>query len=313
MKKLTSLLILFFCTICFYFSATAQNAANPLSVNVSGDSVTFVVIGDFGQNSKSEKAVAEMVKSWKFDFIITTGDNNYPLGSKKTIQKNIGKYYGDYIYNPDAPEKMKCNGKAFQDKVNRFFPCPGNHDNYSTPMLQPYLDYFTLPGDEKNYDFSWGPVRFFSLNTGRSADIACCDAPESVWLKEGLAKSKEPFKFVVFHHPPFSPGSHGSAEKMQWPFASWGTDAVLCGHEHFYARIMDKQTPKMPYITCGSSGNNRLYGCDEHPLDSSKFDVKCDENHWGAMLVRASRSKVVMEYYTTQDPTHPTDVYVIQK
>src|ERR1700733_1367363 len=73
------------------------------AVNVKADSIIFAVIGDYGRDTKQEDSVAKMVKGWNPDFIITVGDNNYSTGSAATIKTNIGKYYGDYIYNPDAP------------------------------------------------------------------------------------------------------------------------------------------------------------------------------------------------------------------
>lgn len=288
-----------------------MNAQTPISVNVPADSITFAIIGDFGQDSKEEGEVAEMVKKWGVDFIITTGDNNYLLGQRKTIVKNIGKYYGDFIYNPDAPADLQCHGKAEKEKINRFFPCPGNHDNYSAGM-KPYLQYFTLPGDEKNYTFSWGPVQFYSINTGMSAKIGE-NSKEAKWLQDGLSKSNEPFKFVYFHHPPYSSGEHGNATKMQWPFGKWGVDAVLNGHEHFYERVEDKTSEKPIYITCGSSGNTHLYGCDVHPLDSARFKVKCDDQHYGAVKVRATAQMVVFEYYIATAPDRPIDTYIIRK
>ena len=38
----------------------------------------FAVIGDYGNDSADEARVARMVSGWDPDFIITTGDNNYP-------------------------------------------------------------------------------------------------------------------------------------------------------------------------------------------------------------------------------------------
>jgi tartrate-resistant acid phosphatase type 5 len=305
MKKTTLLLFL-------SIAARYAYAQTPLSVNVPADSITFAVIGDYGQNSEEEGQVAAMVKTWGVDFIITTGDNNYTWGKRSTLKKNITKYYGDFIYNPDAPADLQCHGKAAQDKVNRFFPSPGNHDNYSKGM-KPYLEYFTLPGDEKNYDFTWGPVEFFSMDTKKEADIDCCESPESKWLQGELAKSTAPFKFVYFHHPPYSPGEHGNATHMQWPYGKWGVDAVLCGHEHFYARIIDKTAEKPIYFICGSSGNTHLYGCNEHPLDSARFKVSCDHMHWGAMKVKATAHMVVFEYYIATEPERPIDTYIIRK
>ena len=62
-----------------------------------------------------------MVSRWDPDFIITTGDNNYPVGSADTIDANIGRYYERFIGNYRG---------AFGpgNHVNRFWPSPGNHD-----------------------------------------------------------------------------------------------------------------------------------------------------------------------------------------
>ena len=292
-------------------SSFAQSSS-PITVNVSADSITFAIVGDFGEHSKQEGQVADMIKSWPIDFIITMGDNNYFMGARRSLKKNIGNYYGDYIYNPDAPAGLICNGKAAHEKINRFFPAPGNHDHYSK-HTKPYLEYFTLPGDERNYSFVWGPIEFFSMDSKADGHVACCDSPESVWLKNGLTKSASPFKFVYFHHPPYSSGDHGSATQLQWPYSQWGANAVLTGHEHFYARIEDKSTPQLLYMISGNGGNTQLYNCNSHPLDSSRFTVKCDNRNFGAVKVKATKDMVVFEYYIVSDSSHPTDTYIMRK
>jgi hypothetical protein len=116
-------------------TATATRA--PAPTPTPPRSIRFAVIGDYGDAGQPEIDVANRVKSWNPDFIITTGDNNYPDGAANTIDANIGQYYREFIspytgsYGAGAP-------------TNRFFPLPGNHD-WNTPDLQPYLDYFTLP------------------------------------------------------------------------------------------------------------------------------------------------------------------------
>jgi tartrate-resistant acid phosphatase type 5 len=300
------------------FTAQSVLAGNPpkaagAPVNVQADSITFAVIGDYGRDSKQEDSVANMIKSWNPGFIITMGDNNYLTGSASTIKNNIGKYYGDYIYNPDAKPDWQCHGKAAQQKQNRFFPAPGNHDNYSIPPLKPYLDYFTLPGDEKNYDFTWGPVHFYSLNTGKSAKNKSENLKQSAWLHEALQKDTKTFKIVYFHHPPFSAGHHGSSKDMRWPYKEWGVDAVLTGHEHFYAHATVKGSSQPLYLICGNSGSNEHYPCNEHPLDKDKYDWLCDNVHFGAIKVTVTAHKAVFEYYAVEEPNAPLDVNVIRK
>jgi len=108
--------------------------------------VHFAMIGDFGLSSQPELDVANMVKSWNPDFIVTDGDNNYETGQASTIDLNIGQYYHDYIFNYHGTYGA---GSATQ----RFWPALGNHDwgnKIPNPNgANPYLAYFTLPGNER--------------------------------------------------------------------------------------------------------------------------------------------------------------------
>lgn len=306
-----------FALLALLFSSCAKlpidPSLNPLKVYKPGETVSFAVIGDYGKDTEGERKVAAMVDSWKPEFIITTGDNNYTFGAAGTIKANIGNHYCNYIYNPDAPTTQQCAGQAATDQVNRFFPSPGNHDHYSAPAMQPYLDYFTLPGDERNYDFVWGPVHLYSINSGASGKVNYPDSPEAKWFTQVVTNSNEPFKFAYFHHPPFSASNHGNNDKMQWPFSSMGINAVMCGHDHVYERINDKTDSSVVYMVVGNSGTDNFYGCNDHPLDAGRFDVTCRQNEYGAMRVRATKTKCIFEYFTVNDPTHPMDTYIIYK
>ncbi|HLP51440.1 MAG TPA: metallophosphoesterase [Chitinophagales bacterium] len=311
-----NVLVQFVC-VAFLLSAAScarlpiDAAFQNLQVSNPADTAMFAVIGDFGEDGPHEEAVAKMVAAWNPQFIITVGDNNYPMGGTSTITDNIGKHYGDFIYNPDAPLDKRCTGKATTDKVNRFFPSPGNHDHYTLPVMRSYTDYFTLPGDERNYDFTWGPVQFFSMTSGAAGTL-----PQQArnWLKDKAAQSIAPFQLVYFHHPPYSPGPHGSSAGTQLPYSDWGLDAVVCGHEHFYSRVTDKAAPKLPYIIIGNSGNDNLYSCNAHPLDPDKYTVNiCDNERFGAVKVKATTTQMIFEYYTTDQPNIPRDIYVVYK
>ena len=50
---------------------------------------TFSVVGDFGSGTRNEKAVASMIESWHPDFVLTVGDNAYPLGARGLLDRDI--------------------------------------------------------------------------------------------------------------------------------------------------------------------------------------------------------------------------------
>ena len=251
---------------------------------VPAGSIRFGVIGDYGDGSQAEAEVATLVKSWNPDIIITTGDNNYPLGAGTTIDKNIGQFYQEFIY----PYSGSYGTGA---TINRFFPSLGNHD-WETPDVQPYLDYFTLPGKERYYDFVWGPVHFFAIDSDvREPDGITSASSQAIWLQTQLAASTSPWNVVYMHHPPYSSGAnHGSTAVMQWPYQAWGADVVLAGHDHTYERIL---RDGIPYFVNGLGGAS-IYTFST-PVTGSEVRYNGD---YGAMLVEASDLQITFQFVT---------------
>jgi len=251
--------------------------------------------------------VANLVKSWAPDFIITTGDNNYEYGELKSIKANISDYYGDFIYNFDAPAEYRCNSTAFGEQINRFFPTPGNHDANNKHGLLPYLNYFTLPQGESHYSFEWGPITFYALNS-----LAEEVEDQKAWLTEQRYKSTSPFHIVYFHHPPYSPGYHGNHEKMQWDYHALSLDVVMSGHDHIYSRIEKKGEENLWYIVNGVGGKS-LYNCDTNPLPEDAFNLFCSDTVYGAIKGICINNRLVLEFYGVSQPDSPLDRIVIQK
>ena len=269
-------------------------------VNVESNSTRFAVIGDYGTGDQNEARVADLVKSFAPDFIVTTGDNNYPEGKEKTLIKNIGNYYCDYIFNWDAPVDQQCNGNTVQ--LNRFFPSLGNHDYDNSKGNVPYLNYFTLPGNEIYYDFIWGPVHFFVLDSNKDSAV------QQIWLEEKLRSSVQPFKIVYFHHPPFSTGTHGNTKKMQWGFQ--GADLVLSGHDHIYERFTERNGSVPVYIVNGLGGQNKR-NCNENSFDRDRFEHFCYDEKYGAMLIEANTTEMVVKFITVDNKI--VDTIVLQQ
>jgi hypothetical protein len=263
-----------------------------------GAGFRFAVIGDYGSDSEGEGAVAKLVSSWRPDFVLTTGDNNYPLGMALTIDKNIGRHYANFIGNYQGRY-----GPGPAD--NRFWPSPGNHDWYAPDGLNPYLDYFVLPGNERYYDVDLGLVHLFSLDSdSREPDGITAQGKQAQWLKERLQASTACYKIVYFHHAAYSSGAHGSQLEMRWPFSRWGADAVLAGHDHHYERL---QVEGIPYFV------NGLGGASPYPLPGKALAQSAVRFNsvYGAQRVIATVEDITFEFRTVEDKE--VDRYVAKK
>ena len=243
--------------------------------------IRFAVIGDYGSGDQSEADVANLVKSWRPDFIITTGDNNYPDGSHETIDANIGQFYHEFIF-----PYIGAFGEGADQ--NRFFPTLGNHD-WNTSGAQAYFDYFALTENERYYDFIWGPVHLFALDSdSREPDGVGRSSNQAIWLREGLANSTATWKIVYMHQPPYSSGINGSVDWARWPYKEWGATAVLAGHDHTYERL---EIDSLPYFVNGLGGGV-IYPFGE-PLGGSQVRYNAD---YGAMLVEATEEYITFQF-----------------
>jgi hypothetical protein len=246
----------------------------------------FASIGDYGDAGSDELAVANLVKSWNPDFIITLGDNNYPDGEASTIDENIGQYYHQYIY-----PYVGSYGEG--SDVNRFFPSLGNHD-WKTNPPQPYFDYFILPNNERYYDFIWGDVHFFALDSDPDEpDGVSEDSIQGQWLQNALSSSTATWRVVYFHNTPYSSSSepdHGSQEYMQWPFKEWGADVVMAAHDHTYERLI---IDDFPYFVNGLGGKSKYFFGPPIPGSQVRYNEK-----YGAMLMTANESQFTFSFFS---------------
>jgi tartrate-resistant acid phosphatase type 5 len=255
---------------------TPEPSATPVPLR-------FAVIGDYGEGNQAEQDVADLVKSWNPELVITVGDNNYPSGAAETIDDHIGRFYSEFIH----PYKGAFSPGAEQ---NLFFPTLGNHD-WDTATAQAYFDYFTLPGNERYYDFVWGPVHFFAVSSdSREPDGVSRVSPQAQWLQERLTASSSPWKIVYFHHPPYSSGYHGPVDWMIWPFAEWGASAVLSGHDHTYERLL---VDSIPYFINGMGGGPIYYFIQTQPGSEVRYN-----DDYGAMLVTADEARIIFQFIT---------------
>jgi hypothetical protein len=132
-------------------------------------------------------------------------------------------------------------------------------------------------------------VHFFILDSDqREPDGTSPGSKQGQWLKGKLAGSSSPFNVVLFHHSPFSSGSEGSSDWMQWPFADWGADVVLAGHSHEYERLSFEG---IPYVVNGAGGKPLPFSND--PIDGS---IVRDASDAGALLIQANDYAMTLQY-----------------
>lgn len=251
----------------------------------------FAVFGDFGDTSlNGEKAVSTLIHSWNVDFALTVGDNVY---APQTLDGAVGQQYHDYIGNYQGAYGA---GSA----VNRFFPVLGNHE-YGENNVTNYLNYFTLPDNERYYDFQIGPVHFFALNSNKEdPDGRSSTSVQGQWMHTTLDASNASFNVAYFHHTAYNPS--GSTSTMRWPFEPWGVNAVFAGHQHNYYRENRDDNGdglQLPYTTTGIGGAGR------------------DVPNVGASLVTITDQGMLIEFYNvtsfngTTVTSSLTDTYFI--
>ncbi len=254
-------------------AAPDRPCARPDLVLSAPSTYTFATIGDFGDFASTGR-IASTINGWNPAYVVTVGDNGYNPDATSNgaggfiwpgslIDRSIGQWFSSYIGNYQGA----FGGGPDPARASRFFPALGNHDWDGSPAgavwsKLPYRSYFTLPGNERYYTVRAGAVQFFVIDseprspgngTQYELDGVSATSPQALWLRDHLADSTATFKIVVFHHPPYTSSPRGSNQILRWPFAEWGANLVLNGHEHNYERLTGPGG--VPYVITGNGGN----------------------------------------------------------
>lgn len=194
---------------------------------------TFAVVGDFGSGNANEAAVAALIESWHPDFVLTVGDNAYPLGSRALLDRVI---FGPY---------------AAVMRESAWFPALGNHD-VKANRGKPELDAFHSIGSERWYRFTWGNAAVVVLDSDVSVGPR---SPQLRFARDALARGSC-FRFAAFHHPPWEPPgsrlSSGLRRHVVPLVAHDRIQVVFNGHLHAYARSRPRNG--VVYLAVGTGG-----------------------------------------------------------
>ena len=234
-------------------------AGNELKADYQGDDYWFItapktgesvatrfwVTGDQGKAGLVQQQVRDAMLQWLeenprpgrayLDFWLTTGDNAYRSGTNEQFQTSFFEPYKNILKNIPV------------------WPAYGNHD----ARRWTFFNIFSLPeqgesggipsGTEHYYSFDYANIHFVFLDS-ESSDREV-DGKMAKWLVSDLKANKQDWLIAVFHHPPYSKGSHNSDDKNDSDgrlyemrkyivpiLERYDADLVLTGHSHVYER-----------------------------------------------------------------------------
>jgi hypothetical protein len=234
---------------------------------------TFAVVGDFGSGTSNETAVASMIESWHPDFVLTVGDNAYPLGSPGLLDRDI---FGPY---------------AAVMRESAWFPALGNHD-VKANAGKPELEAFHSLGNERWYRFTWGNTAVVVLDSDVSVGPR---SPQLRFARSSLALASC-FRFAAWHHPPWEPPgnriSPGLRRNIVPLVEKDGVQVVFDGHLHAYAR--SRPHHGVLYVTVGTGGAE----LDNDAGDLTIPSARVVQGRYGALRVDVAGRAARFRYQT---------------
>jgi hypothetical protein len=234
---------------------------------------TFAVVGDFGSGTQDELAVASLIESWHPDFVLTVGDNAYPLGAPELLDRDIFSPYAAVM------------------RESAWFPALGNHD-VAADGGKPELEAFHSLGKERWYRFTWGNAAVVVLDSDSPVGP---HSPQLHFARSALALDSC-FRFAAWHHPPWEPAgrplSPGLRRNIVPLVEQDGVQVVFVGHLHAYARSRPRS--RVVYVAVGTGGA---------PLDNDarKLTIplaRIVQGHFGALRVDVAPRAARFSYET---------------
>lgn len=204
------------------------------TAKVGPEPFRFGVIGDYGSGRPPAYRNAALLRREAVDFVVTTGDNVYPLGLEREYDRGLFRPFG-----------------ALMRRV-ALWPTLGNHDyGNEGPHLRrsadAYFRNFVLPrnpGRERFYSFRYANAEFLAIDDEVSSFAP--GSPQYRWIDATLRRSPACWKVPYLHHPAHAEyvnptaGDLAKLHRVQrWLmplFERRGVRLVLSGHEHNYVR-----------------------------------------------------------------------------
>ncbi len=218
----------------------ASDWATFRALKPPGAPISFLVTGDTGVGTFPQYKIAEQMRATPADLLMHCGDIVYPYLEPLHVDARCFSIYRD------------------QMRSVPFFFSLGNHDGIGGQ--ETYLNTFFLPtnnvtGTEHYYSFDHGDAHFVVLAVdtlvGNAFNRYEAGSPQYNWLDLDLATTRQPWKFIFFHHVIRSSSFHSSDDYLADGIPDMlqlrssigllaerhGAQIIFNGHDHAYERF----------------------------------------------------------------------------
>jgi 3',5'-cyclic AMP phosphodiesterase CpdA len=247
-------------------------------------------LGDSGTGGSNQRAVRDQMLRWPISIAFLLGDNIYDRGSKALFGPRFDQIYAPVMAKGTVFHSALGNHDVSFCSVRTLTvePLAATADAYRSDILrcdvkaQLTHSSFGYLGGRRYYSVRTdagtpplGEVFVLDTNTLRTSQSKLSplqtDRAQVEWLEQALAASNARWKLVIMHHPIHSPAvplkyflfipiQEGHARELQLEeqigpiLKKSGVDAVLAGHNHFYARMVPQDGIR--YFVSGGGGNS---------------------------------------------------------
>jgi acid phosphatase type 7 len=221
-----------------YYFVTHPTNAKPTRIWVIGDAGTRTTNQINVRDAYYAAAGGRHTDVW-----LMLGDNAYSNGTDNEFQGAVFNMY---------PTLLRQT--AIWSVVGNHETALSHNPNIATV---PYFNIHSFPvngeaggvpsGTERYYSFDYGDIHFVCLDSMTS--LRTTNGPMAQWLVSDLEANTNKWIIALWHHPPYTKGSHDSDDPNGADFElvemrqnivpileQYGVDLVLSGHSHCYER-----------------------------------------------------------------------------
>ncbi|CAD5113051.1 DgyrCDS2248 [Dimorphilus gyrociliatus] len=269
------------------------------------EALNFIALGDWGTDKVPDEVdyqerVANKMAEWAnetgLNFILTLGDNFYPVGANSVDDEQFNRKWRQVYLNPHPSLRVEWQISL------------GNHDHYLDngkhqlefskvePLWKIPKFFYTFTKKVGFLEVLFVVVdtesMYFTSNKGEQLDF----------LNTTLANSHADWSIVAAHHPIFSTALHGNHEdlidELRPILIEHKVDFYIFGHDHVLQHLTGPSFDSVTYIGSGGGGQFPTVQIPEHLEELKKWNITSNmfKNTNGFTAVKITKEYTVIDF-----------------